>query len=351
MKNKRLSIAIFAEFSARIGTGHIIESLNLAKAAFKKGFHVSMWVSGAVPLPILDSFPCHCNFFHSLKTKKECSEIKAKLSEEEVQVIIFNFRKITNRILSFFKNNNCKLISIDELGNRCLECDAIINPSIVEKYYRYHSNGSIYTGPKYLSVSNEFTKIHLRKRIFNNGIRTIAVSMGGLDRTDTTLKIIKALLNWRPDVKKNILLGSGFIHSEEVSKKITSFKDNNFRIYHNASNIEALLLESDVAFTAGGNTLYELACIGTPAIVLYEDEHEKESGAAFEKYGFGYCLGRGVEVGKKDILNVLEKFEDTKVRYSHSFRGKEIVDGKGSHRILKSVERLARDDRTVKTIS
>ena len=351
MRNKQLSIAIFAEFSAQIGTGHIIESFNLAKAALRKGFNVSIWISQGIPLSILDRAPCHCNFFHSLKTKKECDGIRDRLSKDKSKVIVFNFRKITNKTLSFFRSSDSRLVCIDELGNRYLNCDAIINTSIVKRYHHYYSNDNNFTicaGPEYLSVSAEFTKIHPKKRTFNNGIRSIAVSMSGLDSSGTTLKIINALVDWKPDVKKNILLGGGFIHSEEVTKKTPFFKDNNFRIYHNASNLESLLLESDVAFTAGGNTLYELACIGTPAIVLYEDEHERESGVAFEKHGFGYCLGRGVDVGKKNILSVLEKFEDAKVRYMHSFRGKKIVDGKGSHRILKIVERLARDDRAVK---
>lgn len=117
-------------------------------------------------------------------------------------------------------------------------------------------------------------------------------------------------------------------------------KDKNFMIYHNVKNIEPLFFESDVVFTMGGNTLYELACIGTPAIVLYEDDHERESGMAFENLGFGLCLGQGTDVKKNEILNAIEKFNEIKLKYTHSLKGKEIIDGKGVYRILSIIKNL-----------
>jgi spore coat polysaccharide biosynthesis predicted glycosyltransferase SpsG len=164
--------------------------------------------------------------------------------------------------------------------------------------------------------------------------------MGGIDRTGTTLKIIDSLAGWRKDIKKNIILGGGFLYIDEVRKKIKGLKGKNFRIYHNLPGIAGLLLESDFIFTAGGNTLYESACAGTPPIVLYEDEHEKENGLMFERHGFGYCLGKGLDITKSDILDAVKRFEDIKARQAHSSKGKGLVDGKGSYRILDIIERL-----------
>lgn len=345
------SLAIFTEYSNQIGSGHLIESYNLARFALIKGVKVLIWIRDTAPASILAKFPYPYNFFHFFSSQKEIDKIQKTIISNGCKVILFNFRKVSNEALSLFKYKNFKLICIDELGNRHLDCDVVINPLIAEKYHNYSSTNDdlkFYTGPDYLPLSAGFSQAHIKKRVFNKEIKTVSVSLGGVDRTGTTLKLIDALAQWKQEVIKNIVLGAGFLYLADIYKRIELLKDRNFRIYHNIANIESLFLESDIAFTAGGDTLYELACLGTPAIVLYEDEHEKENGLAFERLGFGVCLGRGVQANKKDIFSALKRFEDVKIRRMHSFRGKEIVDGKGSHRILKIIERSIKNDRAVK---
>jgi spore coat polysaccharide biosynthesis predicted glycosyltransferase SpsG len=347
-------IAVFTECSEQIGTGHLVESINLAKVAPQKNLKASVWIPDTAPKSLLDKFPHRYNFFHSFDSGTGADNIRSKLNKNGCKVILFNLRKISSEILSIFRYRDLKLICIDELGNRYLDCDAIINTSVVEKYRKYFTGNKeprIYSGPEYLSMSPEFIKARLKEKTFNDEIRTVSVCMGGLDRTGVTLKIIDALSDWRPDVKKNIVLGAGSLYPDEAHNKITALKDKNFKVYHNVTYMASLLLESDVVFTAGGNTLYELACVGTPAIVLYEDEHEGENGMAFEKHGFGCCIGRGTDVNKDDILGALKKFEAADTREAHSAKGREIVDGKGSYRILDIIKDVAEYNTPIKAVS
>jgi spore coat polysaccharide biosynthesis predicted glycosyltransferase SpsG len=110
-----------------------------------------------------------------------------------------------------------------------------------------------------------------------------------------------------------------------------------------------LLFEGDVGFTAGGNTLYELACVGTPALVLYEDDHEMEQGIEFQRNGFGVCLGRGVGVTKSRIWRELDKLEEPDVRETWSRKGRSVVDGQGVERVLASLSALCSNDSAVQT--
>lgn len=336
------SLSIFTEASSQIGTGHLIESFNIARMALNEGVKVSLWVTESSPISLLSKSPCSYHTFDSL-TSEESKKIRSILIRDGCRVMLFNFRCVSNENILSLRFDNLKTVCIDELGGRRLDCNVIINPLIVDKYHNYSSNNDylkIYTGPNYLSISPEFTKIHHEERIFNEEIQTVSVCMGGVDRTGTTLKLINALAEWNPDIRKNIIIGGGFLYLDEVHKKVESLKDKGFGIYHNVPSIESFFLEADIAFTAGGNTLYELACVGTPSIVLYEDEHEKENGIAFERLGFGYCIGRGSDVSEIDILNAVEKFRTAKVRYAHSSRGKEIVDGMGCQRILNIIKSL-----------
>lgn len=336
-------LAICTEASSHIGTGHLIESLQIANLAVTKGMGVSMYISDTTPSSLLESLQKPYHLFHSLNEHKERAAIKERLKLSGWRVVLFDMRDIRDEICTSFYYDGLKMLCIDELGNKHLSCDVIVNPSIVKKYYAYSSDRKdikIYTGPQYLSMSRAFAELHQRKRDIQKDIEVVSVCMGGVDRSGATLKVLDALVNWRADVVKNIILGGGFLYGKEVYERVKLFKNSNFRVYHNVQNVETLFFESDVVFTAGGNTLYELACVGTPALVLYEDEHERENGISFESLGFGFCIGKGTETDNKVIISSLEKMEDIRVRNMHSHRGREIVDGNGTERIVDIIDGL-----------
>jgi spore coat polysaccharide biosynthesis predicted glycosyltransferase SpsG len=340
-------IAIFAESSYKIGTGHLMESLYLAQIARGKGLQVSLWVSKDSPESILKRFKFPYRFYSSLNHAGELRRISKEIKKDIYGVIIFNQRKISNDTLTQLRTDGMKIVCIDELGNRRLNCDVLINPSLVEKYHIYpfsKYNLRIYTGPAYLPMSPNFERVHKIKRIFRDEIKAISICMGGVDKSASTLKIIDALADWSADVRKTIILGGGFRNVAAVHRKIKEFNIRNFRVCWNVKNIASVFLESDFAFTAGGDMLYELACAGTPAVVLHEDEHEKENGIAFQKRGFGFHLGKGIDSKKKDILDALKSFRDKRVRQRHCSRGRSIVDGKGNLRILNIIKGLMDND-------
>lgn len=335
----RPSLAVFTEASRKIGTGHLMESLNLVKSARKNGMDVELWVSRSSPGPLLDKIPFSYGIF------SDVHGVVNVLKAKKFDVAVFNLRRINNSALRNLPGTGLKTLCIDELGGRTLDCDAIVNPLIVSKYRRYPASGRkarLYAGADYLAISPKFTEANDRRRDFKGVIREVSVSMGGADRSGATLNIIDALSGWRKEVRKNIILGAAFPFFFQLKKSEKVLGSLNFKIYRNVKNVVPLFLKSDVVFTAGGNTLYELACLGVPAVVLYEDEHERENGLAFQRRGFGICLGKGASVKKERILSELNKFDDPVVRNRHSIKGRELVDGRGAERILRIIKGLSR---------
>jgi len=338
----KASIAIFAEADRKIGTGHLVESLDLARLALKESISVSLWVRSGAPESILSKAPCAYRLFDSLSSS-DAPDIRAQLKENGCRCAILNFRKVSNNEVLRLKTEDLKIICIDELGGLHLDCDAVINSSIVEKYHSYTSSVKdfeVFKGPAYLAMSEEYRKAHTRNRAFTGEIKVVTVTMGGVDRTGATIRLIDILSSWRKEAVKNIVLGAGFLRAKEARLRIEAHMDKNFRIFQDLPGLEPLVSASDVVFTAGGNTLYELACVGTPPIVLYEDNHEMENGIAFEKLGFGFCPGRSADVNETTVMNALNVFDDPRLRQAHADAGKRLVDGRGARRILDVVRRI-----------
>ena len=348
-----MNVAIITEAHSKIGTGHLVESLNLAHYLSKVGLDVALWVNEGAPGSLTDNY-FYASIHSYLRFADELDQILQKMQNKGVRVVLFDLRRINNDVLNTF-NRYFKLVCIDELGRRRLDCDAIINPLMVNEYHKYWAGDgrpspALFMGPAYFIISEGIARANKAERVFNNSIKTISVCMGGVDRTGATFRIIDVLAKWKDHVIKNIILGAGFESVREIREKLENLSGKNFCLFHGIDNIEDYYLASDVVFSAGGNTLYELACTGTPALVLYEDEHEKENGLAFAGMGFGYCLGPGISCEPELIWGHLDLFEPVEMRQRHSNTGKRLVDGEGNARIADLLKKMI-DDIPIQNLS
>ena len=102
-----------------------------------------------------------------------------------------------------------------------------------------------------------------------------------------------------------------------------------------------LMRDSDIAFTAYGITLFELAYMGVPSVVIVNYREDKKDLAAYDKLGIGIPLGFHEEVNEIDIRNAVESFlHKRELLNEMSKTGRTLVDGNGAERIVKAIESL-----------
>jgi spore coat polysaccharide biosynthesis predicted glycosyltransferase SpsG len=100
--------------------------------------------------------------------------------------------------------------------------------------------------------------------------------------------------------------------------------------------MKRIMLESDIAISAGGQTLNELASVGVPTIGICMVENQLGNVKGWEKVGFLEYAGWNKENNFiKKIKNLLKYLEDIEIRESKSKIGRKFVDGKGAKRIAK----------------
>ena len=97
------------------------------------------------------------------------------------------------------------------------------------------------------------------------------------------------------DIKIHIVAGMGYKEYDSL-KKFT-----NIYLHKNISDISNYMENADIAFISAGRTIYEIAAVGTPAIVMAQNERELSHFFASEANGFLH-LGMGEKVDKKTIL-------------------------------------------------
>ena len=164
--------------------------------------------------------------------------------------------------------------------------------------------------------------------------------MGGVDRTGATLRIIKALQSI-DNTSKEIIIGNGFSHIDKLHNLLKKLNDSSFIFSQGVDDLGKRMSKADIVISAGGNTVYEMACVGTPGIVLWEDEHEYIQGKAFSEKGTLLCLGNGITTPIELISNSIKALlKDVDQRKNMSQCGKKLVAFHGKKRIVEKLYKL-----------
>lgn len=330
----------WVEASQQIGMGHLMESLVLAEYFISRDMPVYFVVNSYEPSR-LELQKRGITFVEY--ELDEIDDAVRFMEQKKVQYVIINHRYVSSNTLERIHYGDYTVVVIEQLGNKPIICDLLINKSLVPEWLQYDfpANRPLCCfGPDYTILGDSYRELHQRKKKFSKDRYTVLVSMGGVDRTGATLRIIEAL---RPikNVSKEIIIGNGFAHMKQLQQLCEKHDDPSFVFSVGVSDIHERISKADIVISAGGNTVYELACVGTPGIILWEDEHEYIQGKAFTEKEVVHCLGNGISTPVETITNsVRTLLQDVDRRKHMSQCGKRMVDGRGNDRVGATIMEL-----------
>ena len=333
-----MKILIITEANQNVASGHLLESI----ALYSKAVQEKNIVKLAVNSNLREEWKTYINNLDTVTYGNDLDNgiiiIREYLKRESFDVIVTDVRQLLeSHVLQLRKNYSGLLICLDEWGNRKLSCDIIINNMMNEYFWNYNgSRAKIYCGPQYLMLKSSLKKYHDKDKKISKTINKILISMGGVDIYNHTLRILQTIINNYRLKRIDVVLGGGYTYEQEIVSCFAN--DKRVKIHKNIDYMFELFLEDDIAFTAGGNTLYEMAAVGIPCIVLPTMKHEELNGMAFAEKGYGVVI-------KDGELNRLEEtieFLNYETRVKMSETGKKLIDGQGVDRVWNIVVKSKR---------
>ncbi len=189
------------------------------------------------------------------------------------------------------KKLSYRVINFEDLGEGAKKADLVINAIYPEKQIIPNH----YFGHEYFVLRDEFMYADQKKTI-KDKVENILITFGGVDPNNYTRKVLDTLYDYctSNQIKLTVIAGFGY-------NKYDSLADyKGIEIKRNVTNISQYMLEADLIFTSAGRTTYEIASVGTPAIVLAQNKRELTHFFASSEYGF-LNLGLGYEISN-DVL-------------------------------------------------
>ncbi len=280
---KRKKILFVVTGNEKVGLGHIYRGLLLAHEILDHELIFLVDKSSQLGLNKLREY----NFTSMIQKKDDIIDDIKKINP---QIVINDILDTKAQYINRLKNLGIKVINFEDIGEGAKSADLVINSLYPEK--EVLSNH--FYGYKYFCPRDEFLNIH-KKEI--KKVEDVLISFGGIDINNYTLKTLESIYDYciQQKIKITIILGIGY-KDEKSLQKFSKIK-----IIKNVFNISEYFLRADIIFTSAGRTVYEIACIGTPTIVMAQNKRELTHFFASSKYGF-INLGLGNLVKNEEIL-------------------------------------------------
>jgi len=197
-----------------------------------------------------------------------------------------------------------------------------------------------YGGPRYAILRRHFQGVEkeIRERA-----RLVLLTFGGSDPLGLTLKAARALESLPTEIELLAVAGPAFSYRREFEALQHGLSRRVQLINEAGGHIADLMQEADVVVCSGGMSVYEIAALGTPGIVLAQNAREDARMRAFETHGTIRYLGLGSEVGEDAVRSAVETLlAEPESRRQMSDQGRALVDGLGATRAAEIVLESAR---------
>jgi len=195
------------------------------------------------------------------------------------------------------KGAGIRVVNFEDEGTGAAEADLVINAL----YSGKHRDARFLCGSRYFCLRDEF--VSGCRNAFRPEARTLLISFGGTDYSDLTRKtldVVEPVCRERGlDIR--VVAGPGYAHREAIERRLAELANPRITFTH-ATNVMSRMMEgADLAICSAGRTVYELAHMRVPAMVMAH--HERELRHRFARAMNGFCwLGLMAPVFHADKL-------------------------------------------------
>jgi spore coat polysaccharide biosynthesis predicted glycosyltransferase SpsG len=325
-----MKVRIFTEGGADIGFGHIARCLSLYQAFEEKGIKPLFVVNGDKSV-----YQYLKNTRHELVNWLE-KDPSAFLADADI-VIVDSYLAGSG---FYDKVSKAAKVPVYLDDNKRLDYPkgVVVNGTIFAEELGYPDKNNItyLLGSRYIPLRKTFWNLPAKE--VKKDIQSVLISFGGDDSRNLTPVIAASLKRNFPEYRLKIIIGSAFKYVAQIE----SLKNSNTKLIYSpgAEGMKQAMIESDMAISAAGQTLYEFARVGLPVIAIAVVENQMNNVRGWLKAGFIEYAGwwEEHEIPSK-ISASIRLLEDRDIRQLRSTTGRKLVDGRGAGRIAEEILR------------
>jgi len=246
--------------------------------------------------------------------------------DKKFDIVFIDSYEAGLEIYDKLSENSTILVYIDDNGRLNYPSGIILNfaPDANDLFFKNKNSKYIYLlGLDYIPIRKEFISIKKQKQ------KQIFIMLGGSDVADLSLDVLIALNNIK--IKKVIVS-----NNIRTINKLEKYKNTTVLYRPSDEELISCMASSSIAISTASMTLYELAYLKVPTIIIAINSNQKIGVNQSIKHKIAIQF-----INIKDI-NWQENIENAVLNLKNDMLNN-TIDGKGTQRIINSVEKIFKE--------
>ena len=348
MKN----ILFITHGSRNIGMGHVMRCVSLANAFRNQKWNVTFFSKyqlgreyiekqyfNLLAASIEEKENTNFEYGNVQELEQEWNMLEPMLINQNIDVILVDSYNVSNKYFQALRQYTKCLVYLDDIAAFSYDVDVVLNYNFSAfdmGYEEILKHQTLLLGVKYCPLREEF--LNMPQRAINQNVTDILITTGAADPKNMTGQIISLCEKHLSQCKLHVVVGKAFVQKAKLYE--LQNKNNNILLYENPAKMSEIMLKCDVAITAGGSTMYELAACGVPMLSFLYAENQRPAVERLEKEGYIVNLGEYSNIEDSFWRRSEELFRNDKLRKEMSSNLQKLVDGKGAERVVEELERI-----------
>ena len=287
----RKKIIFRADGHHSLGLGHIYNCITMAYSMIGHDILILTRDDAMEGIAKLKETYLPYRFFHS---EQEMFEI---IREVKPDIWVNDCLNTTEQEILALKETIPRVITIEDLGTGIRAADAVINA-----LYDPIEGRNVHSGYRYVCLREEFQLE--QPRPFSEEVSCVLVMFGGTDPLNLNRRVYQSVRQMTaryPQLRFVFLPGIGY----DCDKNgVVTRENERIFVHRNVPRVTKYMREADLAITSQGRTVFELAAMGIPSIVVSQNARETTHSFARMEHGF-LNLGLGTMIEQTILENTL----------------------------------------------
>ncbi len=311
---------------AEMGMGHVMESLALA-AELRRQYGADVhFVMRDLPEGVAAVRDAGWKLTRLPRECDKCDEAMAwrrLVCEQQPAIAVANLQEPTDELLDSLRLPGLPLACVVNT-DAALAVDCRID---------------VTAHPELMPVDPAFTELGATRQL-RETVERLFISFGGSDPFDLTGRVVGELLDDACALEIDVILGPAYgdgsaLHERCVAANIIVRLHQNIPL----QQVARCMAKADIAITAGGDMMYELAAVGAPSISLCPLPRHAAVAEVFVRHDAVISLGVAREVQAGAVAGAVRSLvADWPQRQLLSAAGRALIDGRGAARQVALLE-------------
>jgi UDP-2,4-diacetamido-2,4,6-trideoxy-beta-L-altropyranose hydrolase len=335
-------LAIRADASARMGTGHVMRCFALAQSWLDAGGTVH-FVTRCESAALAERLAFAGLHVSALRDESDWPAAEGAIRRARPAALVLDGYQFDSAYQRRAREIVRPLLVIDDNAHLPYYCaDLLLNQNIhaADLAYTVAPGTKMLLGCRWALLRKEFRDWIGWRREIPEVARKVLVTLGGSDPDNVTLRVIEGLerSTHRGYLQAIVVVGAANPHLALLERAVAASPGIELR--SGGTDMAAVMAWADLAISAGGTTCWEAAFFGLPALTLVIAENQEQGTRALERFGATVNLGWYDKLSAAQIATALDELVCTpSARRQMSERGRELVDGNGAPATVAAIKR------------